>query len=73
MARINMTTTETSTTHQGPSFDDLLDAIRDVEECAELDHMVNQLRAQGVRFPKALVDALMYYFGRELEDCVPHA
>ncbi len=66
-----MTTTETSTTHQGPSFDDLIDTIRDIEECAELDHVVELVRARGIRFPKALVDALRYYLGRGLEDCEP--
>lgn len=83
MARINMTATNTLTTHQS-TFDDLLEAIRNAKITAPttvpghfsaegeyfeetqlqwiLGYVAKQLREQGIRFPKALVDAMTYYF-----------
>ncbi len=49
-----MTTTDASTT-----FDNLISSLSEL--ACKLDEAVGLLRSQGVRFPKALLDALTYY------------
>lgn len=53
-----MTAADASTT-QGPSFDNLISSLSEL--ACKLDEAVGLLRSQGVRFPKALLDALTYY------------